>query len=175
MWHAMHIPETSQSPWFNCHGSPWPNALSLHLPAALSYRLNLGSLNPLIMVSQRGFSEWLIHMNLLASAEVTQREKRPNICQADSNKGNTLIHSINFCLSFWAAHSSMIYCHISSRRPGEGSNGIEKSWKSLKMWGFLLTTQKGSWKHSPVIIPPPTSDTCCRRQSSQLCPGLDAF
>lgn len=78
-------------------------------------------------------------MNLLACTEVTQKGKRPNICQTDSNKGNTLIHSINFYLSLCTAHSSMIYCHISSRRPGERSNGIDKSWKVLKMWGRIST------------------------------------
>lgn len=98
-----------------------------------------GSLNPLITASQRGFSEWLIHMILLACIEVTQKGKRPNICQTDSNKGNTLIHSINFYLSLCTPHTSMIYCHISSRRPSERSNGIGKSWKALKMWGRIST------------------------------------
>lgn len=75
--HVIHIPEPSLSQEFNCCGSLWHNVLPWHLPSTLSYPLKQGFSNLLIMASQRGFSQWLIHVTLLACAEVTQREERP--------------------------------------------------------------------------------------------------
>jgi hypothetical protein len=92
-------------------------------------------------------------------------KKGLNICQTDSNKGNALIHSINFYLNLWTVNSSMNYCHIRSRKPGEGSNERDENWKSLKCGeGFPLKPQLLSWNVS-----------LSQKTFGQLCPDLAAF